>query len=285
MKSLFLLIFSNIIGSMTKIITMIIKQIKKITVLFEKSVEIPIMKFIVDFFTRKLEKKTQKEFSASEWKSKALDDFKLWLANTDSDDTAGSDDAAGSFKLSVTPDTCDFFTLFSEFVSLKQEIKMQNREQHRAVKTLQSFTEDYKKTYDTFKKSTRDIAELEYRIRLNCENKAASGFFDVRDALLRGYKAGLEAKKWKKFFMCRHENIENISKGYEIAIKKFDRALAAMGIQPVKTVNHKFDPTKMRAVETKSAPQYKTGTVIEELSGGFIRGNKVLKFADVIVVK
>ena len=260
---------------------MIVKQIKKIAIAFEEYVEIPVIKFIIDFLTKKLEKKTQRKIVPSKWKSKVLDDFTLWLASADT----GADDDADSSLLSVTPDTCDFYTLFSEFISLKQEIKMQNREQHKALKISKSFTDDYKETFKIFKERTRGIAELESKIRLNCENKTAFLFFDVRDAILRGYKASLEAKKQKTFFKCRHKNIENISKGYEIAINKFDRALGAIGIQPIKTVNQLFDPTTMKAVESKSSSQHKSGTVIEELSGGFMKNNEILKFAEVIVVK
>jgi hypothetical protein len=86
------------------------------------------------------------------WKIKILEDFQAWLSEVPDQIPP---------TLSVTPDTCDLYTLFSEFTALKQEIKMQNREQHRTLKALNqiaAMTDAYSEVMDHFKEKTKQIA-------------------------------------------------------------------------------------------------------------------------------
>ncbi|MEA1967265.1 MAG: nucleotide exchange factor GrpE [Thermodesulfobacteriota bacterium] len=256
------------------------KKINKILKTTKDSLDtyliIPVMKFIIAFFTKKMEQKRKINFSESAFKRKALEDYKSWLADIILDDSP---------KMDVTPDTCDLYTMLSEFTALRQEIKMQNREQHKTLNRLQSYTDTYQENSELFKKSITDITELEKRIRLNCEKKSAALFFNVRDALIRGHMASIEIKNRKSFFKPRAGDMENISKGYEMAVRRFDRALALMDIYPVKTESMPFDPKTMNAVDTKKIHGCSKGIVAENLSCGFLRDNEVLKYAEVIVTK
>ncbi len=212
-----------------------------------------------------------------QWKTKVLEDFKLWLSEIESDEPP---------DLSLTPDTCDLYTLLSEFMALKQEIKMQNREQHRTLKSLtdiQSATDSYKETMALFNEKTRQIDTLEQNIRQDCEKRTSGYFFDIRDALLRGKKACLEVMAKKSFFRPLPKNIGSITEGYDMAIRKFDNSLAMLDIYPVETTGMVFDPMTMNAIETKTVTNLEKGIVIEEVSGGFKRGNEVLRYAQVIV--
>ena len=219
----------------------------------------------------------------AQWKSDALEDFKLWL-----DDMPSSDEGV---KLDVTPDTCDLYTLFSEFTALRQEIRLQNREQRKTLKTLdnvQVVTNEYKDTLHLFKKRTEDLAHLEVNIRRVAEKNAVSHFFDVRDSLTRGYKASLEVVIKKRLFKQtkkKKKRFEKICQGYEMAIRRFDKALARLDVYPVETTAVLFDPKIMKAVEKRDEPGMEKGFVIKEISCGFVRGEEVLRFARVIVAE
>ena len=108
------------------------------------------------------------------WKTKVLEDFKAWLSDV-------PDQVPPA--LSVTPETCDLYTLLSEFTALKQEIKMQNREQHRTLKTLSQITgmtDACREAIDHFNEKTKQIATLEQNIRRQTEKKTVSYFLDIR---------------------------------------------------------------------------------------------------------
>ncbi|MBF0201418.1 MAG: nucleotide exchange factor GrpE [Desulfamplus sp.] len=211
------------------------------------------------------------------WKEEALEDFKLWLSQIDSENPPVQ---------SVTPDTCDLYTMLSEFIALRQEIKMQNREQHRTVAALSSVkgvTDEYGQIFNVFRDRTNQLAQLEQNIRLNCEKKSVSHFFDVRDSLVRGHRASIEIAAKKGIFTRPPKGIEKICEGYEMAISRFDKALSMMDVEPVETLRMPFDAQTMKAVEIRTVPDTENGIVLETVSGGFLRGGEVLRYARVVV--
>lgn len=211
------------------------------------------------------------------WKTKVLEDFKAWLS--DAPDQAPP-------ALSVTPDTCDLYTLLSEFTALKQEIKMQNREQHRtltALSQITAMTDAYGEVMDHFNEKTRQIGALEQNIRLETEKRTVSYFLDIRDSLVRGMAACPAPVSKKRFFRQPPKNMDNIRDGYDMAIRKFDASLALMDIYPIASTGAVFDPMTMKALESKVTEGMEKGMVVETVSGGFKRGNEILRHAQVIV--
>jgi len=211
------------------------------------------------------------------WKTKVLEDFETWLSEV-------PDQAPPA--LSVTPDTCDLYTLLSEFTALKQEIKMQNREQHRTLKALgqiTTMTDAYDEVMAHFNEKTKQIADLEQNIRMETEKRTVSYFFDVRDSLVRGRAACPASVSQKGFFRRAPKNMDNIRDGYDMVIRKFDASLALLGIHPLASTGAVFDPMAMRALESRTTEGVEKGTVVETVSGGFKRGNEILRYAQVVV--
>ncbi|MBF0243458.1 MAG: nucleotide exchange factor GrpE [Desulfamplus sp.] len=246
-----------------------------------------IKKRVIDKLFLKLPDRTkQEEYSENpaitteaQWKLAALEDFKLWLSEIPSEEPPA---------MTATPDTCDIYTMLSEFIALRQEIKMQNREQNRTVNALNSVkgvTDEYGEIYTLFKEKTNQIAQLEQNIRMSSEKKSVSYFFDVRDSLERGYRASVDMANKKGLFWRPPKDIHTICEGYEMAISRFDKALSMMDIEPIQTDNMPFNPETMKVVETRDVVGIENGTVIETISSGFVRGSDVLRFAKVIVAK
>ncbi|MCA1787645.1 MAG: nucleotide exchange factor GrpE [Desulfobacteraceae bacterium] len=211
------------------------------------------------------------------WKANVFEDFKAWLSEV-------PDQAPP--PLSVTPETCDLYTLLSEFTALKQEIKMQNREQHRTLKALNqitAMTDAYGEFMDHFNEKTKQIAALEHNIRVETEKRTVLYFLDIRDSLVRGRAACPASVSKKGFFQRAPKNMDNIRDGYDMAIRKFDASLALLDIQPIASTGEIFDPTMMKALESRAAAGVETGTVVETVSGGFKRGDEILRYAQVIV--
>lgn len=215
----------------------------------------------------------------SVWKTKALEDFQLWLSEMPSEQPP---------TMTATPDACDLYTMLSEFTALRQEIKLYNKDQNRTVAALNSVkgvTDEYGQIYTLFKEKTNQIAQLEQNIRMQSEKKAAFSFFDVRDSLIDGYKKSVEMSQRKGFFRRPPKDIYTICEGYEMAISHFDKSLSAMDIEPVQTDNMPFNSETMKVVETRIIPGIENGIVVETVSGGFVRGGELLRFAKVVVAQ
>lgn len=254
-----------------------------------REIAMAFMYWNVCFFSKRIRDRIDSYQDLPEWKQTAMRDFKFWL-----DDLP---DRLPGDKGEIT-ESCDLYTLLSEFSALRQEIKMQNKEQNRTLETLGSFIGAYQETFDVFKEKTGQIAELEERIRYASERKAVVPFLDVRDALIRGQKAGMEltealqdlALKSKGFFRSLPkgtdeiiEGMKGISEGYEMAVRRFDRALELVEICPTDAVGQPFDPKTMKAVGKRSDSDKEPGIVLEEYLSGFIRRGEVIRLAQVIV--
>jgi len=216
------------------------------------------------------------EVPASKWKEKVIEDFKTWM--TELPEEMPTD-------RKVDMDSCDLYTLLMEFTALRQEIKFQNREQNNTLRIQQSFIDSLKETLKLLKDRTSKLENLEERIRLASEKKAILPFLDIRDGLIRGLKATKAAAATRRLFVRPPRGIEGIVEGYEMAMRRFDRALTYVGITPVTALGRPFDPATMRALGQRNDPQKEAGTVIEEQVGGFVRQDEVIRTAEVIVNK
>lgn len=246
---------------------------------FTKRVTLPVLKKMVEFLTRRVEKRVQ-GYVSSGWKAKSLSDFQDWLIDLPED---------LSPTQSATLDSCDLYTILSEFSALRQEIKMQNRAQSRAINTLSETLDEYERTSNLFKERTEGIALLEERIRTTSiqasEKRTVMPFLDMRDALVRGYDSCKRISENTSLLRPSPKGIESIIEGYEMAIRRFDRALASVDIKPLECFGKPFDPKTMRAVGTKSVKDYADGIVVEEMLTGFIRKQEIIRLAEVTVNK
>lgn len=64
----------------------------------------------------------------------------------------------------------------------------------------------------------------------------------------------------------------------------FAQVLQQLGITEIKTLQQQFDPTTMEAMGEKESDA-PAGTVVEEISGGYRLGDKILKPAQVVTSK
>jgi len=257
---------------------------------------IPFAKFIIQYLSNRLSNETL-TLTNCEWKEAVLADFKTWLA--DLPDTTVNEQE-------TTPESCDLYTLLSEFSALRQEIKIQNREQNKGIKTIETIINSYDKSRQVIKEMTDELYDFkektlltlkekdiimsqalekrDEKIRIAAEKQTIIPFLDIRDALIRGLNAVERLSKSKSSFRpAVPRGIEGITEGYEMAIRRFDRALEQVGVYPVNAKGKPFDPKIMRAVDQHPVHETQKGIVLEEQLSGFIRGKEVIRTAEVIV--
>jgi len=124
---------------------------------------------------------------------------------------------------------------------------------------------------------------LQENIRRSSEERTAAYFLDLRDALQRGLTASGRVASARSLFRLPPKGIEGIVEGYQLALRRFDRALAHLEIRPVETVGRTFDPALMQAVDRRFEAAMAQDEVLEEVAGGFVRNGQVIRTARVIV--
>jgi molecular chaperone GrpE (heat shock protein) len=236
---------------------------------------LPMLRWFVRYLSRRTgPAQSPVEYHAA-WKTKAMEDFGRWLAEIPADRPPAAS----------TVDTVDMFALLSEFCALRQEIRFQNREQSKAVDSVDQVVAEMREAAEMFKAKSRKIETLEENIRMACEKKTAAPFFEVRDSLARGKAATQKVMESKTFLRPLPKGMDGILEGYGMAIGKLDKALSSLDIAPVTTVGKPFDPKTMEAVGKKKVEGAQSGAVVEEVSGGFVKNGDILKTARVIVAE
>ncbi len=211
---------------------------------------------------------------SDERRARILADFSRWL------DELPKGPGNGGEVDQPDPDLRD---IFAEMAALRQEVRIQNREQSKAGRELAQAADRYDTMCALMKRQSEELAAFEKRISRRSENTCLRTFLEVRDALDRGLEAAMELRDRHGLFRRPPRGIRGVTEGYEIAIRKFDRMLSQFGVQRLRTTGQPFDARTMRAMETRHDRATESGVVVGELLSGFVRDGEVLRLADVAV--
>ena len=231
--------------------------------------------------------------NGTDWKRQALEDFRQWLEQLTEAPPAAVDQE---------PATCDLHDLFAELTALRQEVRLQNREQSRAGRELANAAARYDTINHVTQRRDEELGAFEQRIARAAENRCLLPVLDLRDALERGRaaagrlrtagrtagkkakrKAGRKSKLLRRLLRRLQPGIVGVAEGYELAVRRCDRMLARLGVHGVPTVGVAFDARTMHAVEARRVAGYREGMVVEEFVSGFVRDGAVLRLAEVAV--
>lgn len=198
------------------------------------------------------------------------------------------------------PGPVDLHTLFSELAALRQEVRLQNREQAKAVRQAER---DDATRRDTLQRLDQVAASLRQALahqsslagswkeaieaatedaRLASERACFAALLPVRDALERGLQAAVHVTRLSRW--RRPRGSEAVAAGYQMAMERFDRSMAAAGIRRVQAAGQLFDPHTMVAIQARQDPATADNLVLEELLPGFVQhGGSLLRAAEVVV--
>ena len=236
--------------------------------------------------------KAAQEVGGADWKQQALAEFKQWLDEL----AVAPPEAEQEPDQGAVP--CDLRDLFAELAALRQEVRLQNREQSRAGRELANAAARYDEANRVVEARDQELAAFEDRVARAAENRCLLPVLDLRDALVRGRdaaarlrKAGNKGNKGRKgprkgarkLLRRMQPGIAGVIEGYELAIRRCDRMLAQFGVHAVPTVAARFDARTMHAVDTRRVKQQAEGVVVEEYIAGFVRDGAVLRLAEVAV--
>ena len=209
-----------------------------------------------------------------DWRQRALDDFRQWLDAVAEQPPAHEEAEAADH---------DLRDLFAEFAALRQEIRLQNREQARAGRELAAAAGRLDTTARQVERADETLAAFERRIARTAEDRCLLETLEVRDALVRGRRAAVRLRDRPRLFGRPPRGVAGVVEGYELAIGRVDRMLSRLDVRRVETVGRRFDGRVMQAVEARRVERVGDGLVVEELRSGFVRHDDVLRPADVAV--
>ena len=79
------------------------------------------------------------------------------------------------------------------------------------------------------------------------------------------------------------EDAKALADGLALILKSFDEGLAKLGIEEIKALGETFDPERHYAVMHVDDENYGENEIVEVLQKGYIRGEKVIRYAVVKV--
>lgn len=100
----------------------------------------------------------------------------------------------------------------------------------------------------------------------------------MRARLTTPPRGGLLTGDWKRQWGSLHE-------GMDILSSHFRDLLAEAGVSRIQSEGKAFDPSCMMAVATKEHDDLPDGTVVEEVTPGYRHDERVVKYAEVTVVR
>lgn len=160
----------------------------------------------------------------------------------------------------------------------EEEISEEAKEdaEDKRVVELQEKVEDLKE------KNLRMMAEYEnYRRRTareKMELRESANADIMRDMLplVDDFERGLEA-------LDKSEDIESLREGVRLIYQKFTSFLSSHGVEVIETEDKDFDTAEHEAVTLFAAGEDKKGKVIDCVQKGYKMGEKVIRYAKVVV--
>ena len=213
--------------------------------------------------------------SDSDWKIAILADFAGWLKDLAS---APADAAPTPEKRRGLAD------LYSEIAALRQEIVLQNRAQQKSVVGLDSAKAAF---FELGTQLRGQTAALKGAVAKQGEGPEAlaviTSFLEIRDSLERTQALAQQLISSEGLRATGDADPASLAPTLGLVLRKFDRTLEDHGVSRIGTVGMPFDPSTMSAVGTRKDPEVQNGTVLEEVRGGFLLGERVLRTAEVFV--
>lgn len=151
---------------------------------------------------------------------------------------------------------------------LESEIEGLHRQLERAEKTASEANDKYLRMlaeYDNFRKRSAKERESCYT---DAYSDAVTAVLPVLDNLERA---------------AQYSDAEAVSKGLVLTLKSFEETFNKLGIHEIEAVGKPFDPQLHNAVMHVEDDQYGENEIIEVLQKGYIKGDKVIRYAMVKV--
>lgn len=83
----------------------------------------------------------------------------------------------------------------------------------------------------------------------------------------------------------RATEVKPVAEGLSMVLKQFESSIARAGVQRVPGVGTAFDPSVHEAIQQFETDEHEPGTVVAEVQPGYVRGERLVRAAMVVVAK
>jgi molecular chaperone GrpE len=222
-----------------------------------------------------------------------LADFRDWLEGLgEVPDNAGGE---------TSP--VDLGTLVEQFTALRHEVHLQTRaartatEQSAEALKLLAPEETKPESTEALRPLVMVLLDVADALSVSLQQveiaraKAGSILADLTTApdrggflaWLRGRPAGRDRERQSLELLQRL--LAGVADGYALSLRRVQRGLSAQGVAAVASLGQQFNPDRMEVLEVVSAPDRPSGTVVEEVRGGYEWNGKPLRAALVKVAR
>lgn len=182
----------------------------------------------------------------------------------------------------------DLFSLLGGLAALTQEVRLEGR----TLKRLEERLAPLEGLPDALECGFAAAGELPARLaaaRLEGRAEMLPDLLDLRDRLARSLDASRARLRARRGLLARLAGddgiIEGLVEGTAGVLERLDEVLCARDVHELRCAGRPFDPACMRAVDCAPAWNKAEGTVLEVLRPGYLLGERLLRPAEVKVVK
>lgn len=213
----------------------------------------------------------------SEIKQQLLERFRAYL---DAQPEAAPDE--------LTENRTDLYSLFSELVALKNEVRLESRQ----VKTA---LDEFRAVFATLQTSQSQLGNELDRARNTVPEQRRAALKPVLLELVElrdRFEAGLRIlQNYRPTFWVRligrrrreRDLLQAVTQGQNISLRRLDQILSAQQVVALDAEGQPLDPHTMRAAELDERPDLANGIVTEELRKGYLWQGELLRLAEVKV--
>lgn len=162
-----------------------------------------------------------------------------------------------------------------EFEDETSGLKHENEELNKKIEELTKQADDYKDKwyrtaaeFDNFKKRNNETRRNAYD---EGKTDTIKKILFVGDTVERALSYGLD---------------EKTEEGMKLLLRQYGEILTNLGLEEINPVGEKFDPAIAEAIFTKDAEEgQESGTVESVFLKGYKLGGKIIRYAQVVVIK
>lgn len=163
----------------------------------------------------------------------------------------------------------------------KEEIPLEKMTKAQLIEKVKQVKEYSEKNFDLYVRSQADIENMKKRFQKEKEDLAKFSNETLIKQLLT-VADNLE----KAISHFKEDNpIQGLREGVELTLKGLLDTLEKAGVERVQAVGEPFDPNFHEAVSAMEDDAVESGTVLQELQGGYLLNDRLIRPAMVIVAK
>jgi molecular chaperone GrpE len=182
----------------------------------------------------------------------------------------------------------DLYTLFTELAGLRSEIKLESRQVKQALDHSRELIDALQENNNRLAEELGSQRRAEDALREEAERNLLLEVLELRDRLATSSRAIADFRPGGLLTRPRgrtQQLIDGMGQGLDIGLRRLDTLLQRYGVRPCEAIGQRLDPKRMQAASIDCDPTRENGIVLSEIRKGYLRGDQVLRLAEVVVNK